>query len=177
MAKQIINNGTVAGDGTGEVLFDAFEKTNDNFTELYADKLENVIYVNSAADFPDAVSGVRELVPVSGQKYVYILASTTIDMGSDRFTITDGAVVIRGAHRTGSLITSTTSGNFFTSVDSGFFQEYFVVNCPNACVINFSAPVEEVSFANQNLIILDCDSVFTIAEAFTNRMNDVLKKQ
>ena len=35
MAKQIINNGTVAGDGTGEILFDAFEKVNDNFTDLY----------------------------------------------------------------------------------------------------------------------------------------------
>ena len=35
--KQIIDNGTVAGDGTGEILFNAFEKTNDNFTELYND--------------------------------------------------------------------------------------------------------------------------------------------
>ena len=165
MEQQQIGLGTLENDGTGDGLRDGRVKINANFDELY---LTNVIHVNSAADFPDAVSGVRELVPVSGQKYVYILASTTIDMGSDRFTITDGAVVIRGAHRTGSLITSTTSGNFFTSVDSGFFQEYFVVNCPNACVINFSAPVEEVSFANQNLIVLDCDSVFTIAEAFTS---------
>ena len=120
MAQQTIDNGTVAGDGTGEILFNAFEKVNDNFNEVY---LTNVIHINSAADFPAAVTGVRELVQVSGQKYVYILASTTIDMGSDRFTITDGAVVIRGEHRTGSLLTSTTSGNFFTSVDSGFFQD------------------------------------------------------
>ena len=35
MAQQVINNGTTAGDGTGEVLFNAFDKTNDNFTELY----------------------------------------------------------------------------------------------------------------------------------------------
>ena len=35
MAQQIINNGTTAGDGTGENLFNAFEKVNDNFTELY----------------------------------------------------------------------------------------------------------------------------------------------
>jgi hypothetical protein len=35
MARQIINNGTIAGDGTGEVLFSAFDKTNDNFVELY----------------------------------------------------------------------------------------------------------------------------------------------
>lgn len=35
MAKQIINIGTVANDGTGDPLRSAFDKTNDNFTELY----------------------------------------------------------------------------------------------------------------------------------------------
>lgn len=38
MAQQLINNGTTAGDGTGENLFSAFEKVNDNFTEVYARK-------------------------------------------------------------------------------------------------------------------------------------------
>jgi hypothetical protein len=36
MAQQTINIGTVANDGTGDPLRDAFDKTNDNFTELYA---------------------------------------------------------------------------------------------------------------------------------------------
>lgn len=35
MARQAINRGTTAGDGTGESLFSAFGKTNDNFSELY----------------------------------------------------------------------------------------------------------------------------------------------
>lgn len=35
MAKQTINVGTSANDGTGDPLRDAFIKTNDNFTELY----------------------------------------------------------------------------------------------------------------------------------------------
>ena len=35
MARQTINNGTEAGDGTGESLFDAFAKVNANFLELY----------------------------------------------------------------------------------------------------------------------------------------------
>jgi len=35
MAQQVINNGTIAGDGTGESLFSAFDKTNNNFIELY----------------------------------------------------------------------------------------------------------------------------------------------
>lgn len=35
MAKQTINRGSSAGDGTGENLYNAFGKVNDNFTELY----------------------------------------------------------------------------------------------------------------------------------------------
>ena len=35
MAKQTINIGTVAGDGTGDGLRTALDKVNDNFTELY----------------------------------------------------------------------------------------------------------------------------------------------
>jgi hypothetical protein len=35
MAKQTINIGTVANDGTGDPLRSAFSKTNDNFSELY----------------------------------------------------------------------------------------------------------------------------------------------
>jgi hypothetical protein len=36
MAKQTIGIGTVANDGTGDTIRDAFDKCNDNFTELYA---------------------------------------------------------------------------------------------------------------------------------------------
>lgn len=36
MAQQTIGIGTIANDGTGDTLRDAFDKANDNFTELYA---------------------------------------------------------------------------------------------------------------------------------------------
>lgn len=36
MAQQVIDHGTIENDGTGESPFTAFEKVNDNFTELYA---------------------------------------------------------------------------------------------------------------------------------------------
>ena len=35
MAKQTINIGTSANDGTGDPLRTAMDKSNDNFTELY----------------------------------------------------------------------------------------------------------------------------------------------
>lgn len=38
MGKQVINNGTVAGDGTGEILYNSFQKCKENFDELYDKK-------------------------------------------------------------------------------------------------------------------------------------------
>jgi hypothetical protein len=35
MAKQVINIGTTANDGTGDTLRAGMDKVNDNFTELY----------------------------------------------------------------------------------------------------------------------------------------------
>jgi len=42
MAKQVINIGTTANDGTGDPLRSAFDKVNDNFTELYTDDTGDV---------------------------------------------------------------------------------------------------------------------------------------
>lgn len=36
MAQQDINHGTIPGDGTGEIIFDSFDKCQANFDELYA---------------------------------------------------------------------------------------------------------------------------------------------
>jgi len=42
MAKQVINIGTTANDSTGDPIRDAFDKVNDNFTELYSDDAGDV---------------------------------------------------------------------------------------------------------------------------------------
>ena len=42
MTQQIINVGSAANDGTGDPLYSAFTKSNDNFTELYATGSGNV---------------------------------------------------------------------------------------------------------------------------------------
>lgn len=48
MAKQVINIGTTANDGTGDPLRSAFDKINDNFTELYTDDEGDVNSVNGS---------------------------------------------------------------------------------------------------------------------------------
>jgi hypothetical protein len=47
MAKQTINVGSTANDGTGDKLRDAFVKVNANFTELYNDDAGDVNSVNA----------------------------------------------------------------------------------------------------------------------------------
>lgn len=49
MAKQTIGIGTSANDGTGDTLRVAFDKVNDNFTELYSDDAGDVNSVNGAS--------------------------------------------------------------------------------------------------------------------------------
>ena len=48
MAKQVINIGSVANDGTGDPLRTAFDKVNDNFTELYSDDAGDVNQVTGS---------------------------------------------------------------------------------------------------------------------------------
>lgn len=43
MAKQTINVGTTANDGTGDTLRDSFIKVNDNFTEVYDNKQDTLV--------------------------------------------------------------------------------------------------------------------------------------
>ncbi len=51
MAKQIINIGAAALDGTGDPLRDAFDKINDNFNEVYN-------YTNGFIDYNDTTGAV-----------------------------------------------------------------------------------------------------------------------
>ena len=48
-AKQVINIGTTANDGTGDPLRSAFDKVNDNFTELYTDDAGDVNSITATA--------------------------------------------------------------------------------------------------------------------------------
>lgn len=49
MAKQVIGIGTFANDGTGDSIRDAFDKCNDNFTELYTDDAGDVGSITATA--------------------------------------------------------------------------------------------------------------------------------
>lgn len=108
MAKQVINNGTIAGDGTGEALFTAFQKTNENFTELYDSKTDSVIVVKQASDF-----GV-----IDSTKVYFI--DGIVDMGTTVIEIPAGGISITGVtFDVSKLISSEDNYTMFTSPVGG----------------------------------------------------------
>jgi hypothetical protein len=96
MAKQIINLGTAANDGSGDPLRTAFTKINANFTELYA---------------ATTTSPVRSAGSVAGA------GTVTIDYSTDRLvraTATGSTLIIAHSNitagKTVDLVVSNTSG-------------------------------------------------------------------
>lgn len=110
MTKQVIDIGTTANDGTGDPLRTAFDKSNDNFDELYsgfdsitdalAGKADNTIFTSSdqglvpasggdpdeylSADgtFSVPASGGGAVDSVNGQTGVVVLDSADIGLGN-----------------------------------------------------------------------------------------------
>ena len=74
MAQQTINIGTNPNDGTGDPLRTAFDKTNDNFTELYNENAIGFPYTGSAQitasdGMVGSVLGITGSVEIFGDVY------------------------------------------------------------------------------------------------------------
>jgi len=65
MAKQVINIGTTANDGTGDPIRTSFNKANENFTELYDDKLDKVSTVDVDKAYIKLADGTQAMKPIS----------------------------------------------------------------------------------------------------------------
>lgn len=73
MAKQVINIGTAANDGTGDPLRTAFDKANDNFTELYTNLTEVYSYLN--VGLFAALKSTETTVVATPNEYTYIVGT------------------------------------------------------------------------------------------------------
>ena len=120
MARQNINIGTVPNDNTGDPLRDAFDKTNDNFIELYDDVAQNqsditdlqndiearnivstsVNYTALIGDFVlvDATSGdITITLPTAVGADAKIIDLSKVDAGANKVIVQpDGAETING---------------------------------------------------------------------------------
>ena len=136
MTQEIINIGSSDNDGVGDPVRDAFEKTNNNFTELYTDTInpsDKNTSIYQLSDFPDPVAGVISLE--SGRVYEL---KNNVSTGSNKLVMGVGTV-LRASGQTIAL-TFEGTGNFITSVDNAFILENITINATatGARVIDFS---------------------------------------
>ncbi len=69
MAKQTINIGSSANDGTGDTIRDGGDKINDNFTEVYG--VNGILKSNGSTTLSAAVSGTDYAPATSGTSILY----------------------------------------------------------------------------------------------------------
>lgn len=122
MAKQLVNIGTTANDGTGDPIRDAFDKVNDNFTELYqalGDDTDLGFTLDS-----DGNIDITNNLNVSGG--LTVTGNTTLN--GETITIgdgSDGATTVNGATLTINPSTTvddnlTVNGDFAVNTDTLF---------------------------------------------------------
>jgi len=116
MAKQVIGIGASANDNTGDPLRTAFDKCNDNFTELFnSTKSGNFILVESLSDLPTPIPGTGTIILNANCTY-YI--TNTIDLLGGNLLGSANTTII-GSSSEVSILTSTGLGvgiPLFTSI-------------------------------------------------------------
>jgi hypothetical protein len=138
MAKQIINIGTVPNDGTGDSPRVAMDKCNDNFDELYADKLDK-------ATVPVAlllVCGDETTALTMGDGKLTLRMPHAMTLTAVRASVTTaptGAALTLDIRESGSTILSTA-----LSIDAG---EKTSVSAATPAVISDSALADDAEIS------------------------------
>ena len=103
MAKQTIDIGTTANDGTGTLLRDAFDMVNDNFTELYNDETTG------------EVNSITATAPLARDQAVGPVTISLNDNGVDAAKLN-----VSGNGGVGQALTSDGDGSFsWTTMEVG----------------------------------------------------------
>ena len=105
MAKQVINIGTAANDGTGDPLRDAFDKVNDNFTELYNDDAGDVGSITGGTGITASASTGDVTLSVSDNGITHALLE-------DRYTETGSITTYQGTGVSGVSVDWSSATNF-----------------------------------------------------------------
>ena len=153
MAKQTINVGTTANDGTGDTLRDSFIKVNDNFTEVY--NLANPTVIALAAADGTIVTGTTTetlsqslLIPANtfssnGMLEVLCRMSKTGNLGSSTVKMyKNTSNTLTGATLIATISSAISSGSLFTQgirtfrINSNTLSTYSAVN---GAVLDFAS--------------------------------------
>lgn len=133
MAQQDIIIGT-ADAKQGDNLFDAFTKTQANFTELFSTNIfTKQVLVNSLSDLPAAAAGVITLA--ANTKYLF---ANDVDFSSDRLVFAD-RTVIAGIESLVITLTYIGTGDFFTMTNTVNRVDNMTISAPNGRIFNWSS--------------------------------------
>jgi hypothetical protein len=145
MAKQTIGIGTVSNDGTGDPLRSAFDKTNQNFDEIYsawsfssnnATVANNVLYGNTTVN---AISN-STIVTLKNASATANLAATGLVVGTTSINTT--AVTAAAANVTSNTLTlgtSSVAANGYSRLPNGILYQWGAVSS-NTTVGNITFP-------------------------------------
>ena len=142
MAQQNIGIGAENG-GTGDSYFNAFTKTEANFTDLYGltDALKaptKQVVINQFSDFPTPIAGVISLEPFT--KY---LIGADIDIGVNTLALQDGTAVA-GIESIVVALTYTGTGDMFTGDDASIKINNLRVICASGRFISWDDTLGKV---------------------------------
>ncbi len=163
MAKQTIGIGAAPNDDTGDALRDAFDKTNDNFDELFlTGATNNQLIINVLADFPTPSGDVITLAAAT-----FYLIGNSINMGNNRFILSQDTVV-EGLDSSASSLSYTGTGDMFTAVDVSNKVTKITLDAPNGRLFNISSPAKTAVFQFIDSTVDSCDKagLFTDLAAF-----------
>jgi len=145
MAQQTINTGTSPNDGTGDPLQTAFDKCNDNFTELYnASGITGFSNISNGASNVNVVSsGGNVTVGIGGTGNVAVFATT-----GEYIT---GLMSVTGNITGGNLSAVNLVINSISSDDSSFVSIEDGVNVTGA--ISATGNITSGNLSAVNLVI------------------------
>lgn len=127
MAQQLIGIGTTANDGTGDPLRSAFDKSNDNFTELYGKPDLSLATNTLTLTKADGTTDTVDLAPylddtaivsasIDGAGIVTFVNSDTSTFTLDLSSLLDDTNLITSVDGGGGLEVDTTTGDVTVSI-------------------------------------------------------------
>ena len=131
MTQQIINVGAAANDRTGDSWRDAFIKVNANTSELYTSVANNVVVINSEADFP-----VQDASTITLSKnFLYFIGSPVSTAKSFNG---DGINILGLGITPDAQLTYTGVGVMFAMTNGLINIRNLIFDCPNGTIFSMS---------------------------------------
>ena len=151
MAQQNITIGA-ANAKAGDTYFDAFTKTEANFTELYsnlASQADNLIVINQESDFPVQDGTTITLAPDTAYLIGGIFSTAKTIIG-------DGSVVLSSGTTGSALLTYTGTGSMFKATNTRLTINDITVDCPNGTLLELNGSGSGSAAERMNLRNVVC---------------------